>query len=593
VVKLEISKFAVPDGQRGDAFAPLVWYYPRMSQAAASPTSDRRFPFQPPQNVRVLASTFLAISLLISLAFLSVRNIYDDEYSSLTFVDSSVSQIIKEANSGDVHPPGMYLLAHFAYQAIPSPRWMTLFTLLVLYAGLSVFAITVAPLFANLRGRACFLLLATLHPQLLMWGNTIRWYGWWTGLALVTLVLALQPEPSTMKPQLTYIRSVLLGLLLACLFYVNYITLIFIVPLSLAMVVRYSWRAYKQYLVVFTVFVSLIIPQLHAFLAVHSVNSKGQRSGFLLSFARLIEAIVCSEAYLPWHPLAILSALTFLFLAIVGVRKVTGLLRSPASSVAAWKAHNSLFSIVLFSLVFFALIALSGLGVKPRNGLLLLPLLAPLAALLVDTLRPFWAQYAFIGIFGLWSAVGAEHLLLRQGLAKANFINRPEEVISFLRDTRGSDCSVVVTYDPLLTLTLATSNLQHLLVLSPYQSPVYPHSRTFDSTQCSIFDLYLVTSYRGGFGRSGDILAAEMDAAARTARGPWQTHQFSLDPDAAHKRKLSFISGASDLPDYRYTITSTQIAASGLSTIDRDLPHFAVADGQSKPAEVFSASRVP
>jgi hypothetical protein len=423
-----------------------------------------------------------------------------------------------------------------------------------------------------------------------MWGNTFRWYGWWTGLALVTLVVALQPDPSAVQPRLMYTRSVLLGLLLACLFYINYITLIFMITLSVAMFIRYSWGAWKRYLAVFAVFLALIVPQLHAFLTVHSVNSKGQRSGILLSVARLIEGVVCSEAYLPWHPLAILSVLIFLFLAIVGVRQAAHLSRSPSALLVAWKASNSLVSIVLFSLIFFALVALSGLGAKPRNGLLLLPVLAPLVALLVDTLRPIFAQYAFIGLIGLWSAVGVEHLLRRQGLAKANLINRPEEVVSFLRDTRGRDCSVVVTYDALLTLTLSTSNLQQLLVLSPDQNPIYRHRRPFNPTQCPRIDLNLVKSYTGGFGGSGGVLNSEMDAAARTVRGPWQTRQFSLDPDAARKRKLSFIGGASDLPDYRYTVTFAQIAPSSLNAIRRELPHFSAADGQSKPVEGFSVS---
>src|ERR1039458_1187485 len=120
-----------------------------MSLEATHLIVDLSSPPSPPRNGRVLTSAFLAVSLLVSLAFLSVRNIYDDEALSLAVVDSSVSQIIKAANTGDVHPPGMYLLAHFAYQAIPSPRWMTLFTLLLLYAGLSVFAFAVAPLFVR------------------------------------------------------------------------------------------------------------------------------------------------------------------------------------------------------------------------------------------------------------------------------------------------------------------------------------------------------------------------------------------------------------------------------------------------------------
>jgi hypothetical protein len=564
-----------------------------MSQAAPSLVSGPLGSSRPARGSRALTVFFLAVSFLISLAFLSVRNIYDDEYSSLAYVNSSIPQIIHTANSGDVHPPGMYLLDHFAYQAIPSPRWMTLFTLLVLYAGLWVFVFAIAPLFAATRGRVCFLLLATLHPQLLMWGNTIRWYGWWTGLALLTLTFALQPAPSSLKPRITTLRSLLLGLLLACLFYINYITLIFLLALGLAMLLRYSWRAWKQYLLAFAVFLPLIAPQLHAFLTVHSAGGRGQRSGFLLSVARLVEATFCSEAYLPWHPLAVLAALAFFFLAMVGVRQAVRLLRAPTASPAHWAACNSLAAIVLFSLAFFVLVAFSGLGGKPRNGLLLLPVLAPLIALLVETLRPLFVQYAFIGFFGLWSAVGIEHLLRREGLTKSNMNNRPEQVVSFVRDSRGPDCSVVVTYDALLTLNLSTSNLPRLLILTPFQNSVYQRTRPFIPAECQRMDLYLVRSYTGGLGDAGSILTAEMDGEASTLRGSFETHPFSLDPDAARKRKLSFIGGASDLPDYRYIVISTPVAPSSLNAILRQLPHFSVADGQSKPVAASSAATAP
>jgi hypothetical protein len=121
---------------------------------------------------------FLAISFILALVFLASRNIYDDEFTNLDYVGRSLQAIVHIANTEDVHPPGMYVLSHLAYLAIPSPRWMTLAPLLVLYAGLSAFVLTVAPLLTTRTSRICFLLLATLHPQLMMWSNSIRWYGW-------------------------------------------------------------------------------------------------------------------------------------------------------------------------------------------------------------------------------------------------------------------------------------------------------------------------------------------------------------------------------------------------------------------------------
>src|SRR6202041_2210215 len=133
---------------------------------------------------------------------------------------------------GDIHPPGMYLLAHFAYSVLPSFRWINLFPCLLLYTGLAFFLLQIAPLFAGTRSQLCLLLIATLHPQLLLWSTTFRWYSWWTGLALITLTAALQPRK--LRPTLSVPRALTLGILLGCLFYLNYITFFFVFALGAA-----------------------------------------------------------------------------------------------------------------------------------------------------------------------------------------------------------------------------------------------------------------------------------------------------------------------------------------------------------------------
>src|SRR5580698_4035617 len=136
---------------------------------------------------RALVAVFVLFSVALSAGLLAVRNLYDDEILSLDIVTSPVGRILQVSAEGDVHPPGMYLLGHIAYRALPSFRWMNLFPGMVLYAGLAVFLLAVTPLFVRTRAQLCLLLLATMHPQLLMWSATYRWYGWWTGIALITL----------------------------------------------------------------------------------------------------------------------------------------------------------------------------------------------------------------------------------------------------------------------------------------------------------------------------------------------------------------------------------------------------------------------
>ncbi len=529
-------------------------------------------PTQPARDLRTtrLILLFLIVSFALALCCVCTRNIYDDEHTSLNFVHLYTSQIIQTANSSDVHPPGMYLLTHYAFEAIPSPRWMTLFVVFLLYAGLAVFVFALTPLFATLRGRICFLALATLSPQLLMWGLTFRWYGWWTPLALIVLVYAIQPMRVAL-PHITWMRSVVLAVLLAALFYLNYITLLFIVALAAALVFRYGFRPWKQYVVAFLVFLLLISLQLHAFYTVHLAGSHTQRASLLISFARLIQGLFVSEAFLPWHPIAIAALVCFGALIIFGALKI---IRTWSVAGVLLTPQRGLAGIILFAVVFFLLITLSGLGMKPRNALILIATLAPLLALFVESLPSQVLQSGLLVFFLLWEGVGIEHLIVRRGLAKSNMNNHPEEVVAYIRQA-SSDCSVVVTYDPLLTLSLEESGMAHQLVVAPPGSTLAIRRPVFNGETCGSMDVYWVTSYLGGMGEGGEQLAKEMVAAESSRKGQIQTHDFSYDPDAARKRRFKKFGDNSDVPDFRYVVQSETISSTALSKILKLLPDYA------------------
>jgi hypothetical protein len=533
---------------------------------------------------RILAAAFLVASFGISIALLAVRNLYDDEIFSLDIVTGSVRHILSVSAEGDVHPPGMYLLAHFAIRVLPSFRWMNLLAGLLLYAGLAVFLFAITPLFTRACAQLCLLLLATLHPQLLMWSATYRWYCWWTGLALITLTVALQP--SEHRPKLNSARAVTLGLLLACLFYLNYITLFFALALTVVMVFRYRSQMRSQWiaraLLIGGVFSALIAPQIRTMLTVHLPNGQAQQYSLAASVVRLTESIAASEAYLPWHPLAILADLLFAALCIAGIGKLVHHFRSPADPAdESAVIPRGLGSIVLFGLLFFLLVALSGLGGKPRNGLLLIPVLAPIAALIVDTLRPR-AQTAVLIFLTAWSAVGIVHMLGRYGLTKATMNDRPEQVVAYVRQTAGPDCAVVVTYDSALAFELAQANLPQTLVVSPFRGPIFGGSRVLPPEGCVGMRLYAVQSYLGGTPHHVQTYNGELEIAEQSIEGPPSTDYFSPDPYAARKRSLARFSGrfgdlssVAGLPDFRYVVVSGPTDRATVEAMRRRMPHFA------------------
>jgi hypothetical protein len=525
---------------------------------------------------------FLLVSLALSIAVLAKRNLYDDEISSLARITTSASEIVRFSSEGDLHPPGMYLLAHFAYGILPSFRWINLFPCLLLYAGLAVFLFRVTPLFARTRSQLCLLLLTTLHPQLFLWSATFRWYGWWTGLALIAVTVALQPRETT--PSLGPARGLILGLLLACLFYLNYITFLFAFALAAAMILRYRTEPWKRMLIpsliAVGVFFALLAPQLHTMLTVHLPESQSQRSGLATSSLRLLQSIATSEAYLPWHPLAILAGLMFLALCLCGLIALIRLQRDRKSpSPNAPPLNSALMSIVGFGLLFFLLIAITRLGGKPRSGLLLIPVLAVAAAWIVGTLRPRTQSLVLI-FFAIWSAVGLEHLLGRHGLAKASMNDRPEQVVAFVRSA-DTGCSVVVTYDPPLAFWFAQADLPRTLIISPFLEPTFGGSLRLPDHNCEHTTLYAVQSYLGANGEREQSLNAQLRSSVQSIEGPPHSRFFSFDPDAGRKRSLAHtpilggdLASASLLPDYRYVVVFGPIDRSQIDTMRQRMPDF-------------------
>lgn len=547
-------------------------------------------------NPRALAATFLLISATLSVVILGVRNLYDDEISSLDLVTTPARNILQITAQGDVHPPGMYLLAHLAHSILPSFRWMNLFPWLILYTGLAIFLLQVTPLLDRTRSQVCLLLLATLHPQLLLWSTTFRWYSWWTGLALITLTAALQPRDP--NPRLGNARALTLGLLMACLFYLNYITFLFASALCAAMLLRYrsqpGRRLLPPALLILGVFLALIAPQLHTMVNVHIPNGRAQTSGLADSIIRLLLSVAASEAYMPWHPLAILASLLFAAFCIAGIIALAGLYRGrraptlDAESANRTRPDIALASIALFGLLFVVLVAVSGLGGKPRNGLLLIPVLAPVAALIAGALRPRM-QNAILIFLALWSVVGAAHILGRYRLSKASMNDRPEQVVAFVAQTTRPGCAIVVTYDITLTFSIAQANLPRVLILSPFDSTIFGGFRALPGGECAHTSLYAVQSYLGNSSSWEHTLNEQLQSSTQFIEGRPRTDSFTFDPEAARKRNLSRIPGlhddlssAAQLPDYRYVVTSGPIDPASLEALRKRVPDFSAGNSNSR-----------
>ncbi len=522
----------------------------------------------------------------MSVAVLAARNLYDDELLTLYLSTGRLKTILEVAAEGDVHPAGMYLLGRLGWQLTHSYRWLNLLPLAVLYAGLAVFVVQVTPLIRTRRAQVCFLLLATLHPELLLWSNTFRWYCPWTGLGLLTLTLALQPG----RPldRFSAARAGVLGCLSALMFYLNYITLFFVVGLTAALIVRYRGSGRRALIralgVLGAVLGVLVVPQLRVMLTVHLQNGRAQRYGIGASLLRLVQALGQSEAFLPWHPLALLAVGTVGALSVLGIGVC---IRRSGWGTAHQRQERDpgLISIATFSLMFFAAIAFSGLGGKPRTALLLIPVVASVAGLGLERLSRR-AQTPALLLLAVWSGVGVIHLLGRYGLVKTGMTDRPEEVVNSIQQSLraastgsvgGSACAVVVTYDSALAFQLARARLPEHRIISPYGGQIFGGSGDDLPAECVQPRLFVVESYIGGSPANVSTYTGELQAAVRFFEATPTVQRIDRDPDQTRKGKLARIAGIdpdSQLPEFRYILHSGTMDRSRYGDLVRALPHF-------------------
>ena len=529
-----------------------------------------------------LIVAFVVLSACVSMLILGCRNLFDDEIFSLPFVTGPVSGILAMAREGDVHPPGMYLLAHLAWRMVPSYRWLNLVPMTVLYAGLAWFLLNFLPRFRSRSAALIALGLATLHPGLLMWGNTFRWYCPWTGLALVALVLFVEPRREEWG--LAWGEGLAGGLLLAAMFYLNYITVLFVLALAPAVWVRMRGGAeaggLRKVLLAVGVFLALVMPQVHTLVAVHLGNSGAQRSGILLSTVRLGQALAGSEAYLPWHPLAIAAGLALVLLWAAGMGVVLRRSRVGVNQDEVALDGAGQRALLVFGIGFFLLVALSGLGGKPRNAIVLVPVFAPAVGFGAAKLRGKYGC-AVLALLVTWWVVGAVHLTRRFGLQKANMNDRPEQVVSLIArgQARGPDpgCGLAITYDSGVAFRLAQARVPRLMILSPFRGMLFAGTLEDLPEACAQPRLYVVESYRSGEPDRDWKYTAELKAAEGYVQGGHGVVRLSRDPDAAMKRKLGRFAGleaGASLPDYRFAVLSGQMERAQLPELRRTLHYF-------------------
>lgn len=528
-------------------------------------------------NARVLFVTF-GLAVLFAGSFLANRNLYDDEIGSLVFMRLPYAEITARANTGDVHPPGQYWIGRLAFSVLQSPRWSALLPTALQLGGLAVF---VSALLGGgaLRGGARWLFagVAFLHPQVMMWGTSLRWQSSWTGIVLAAFALGLslhrEPREGRLAPP-SVAMCFGVGVSFAAALYINYLAVLAIGLFAAGWWLRFpaSRASAGRLAIVVGTAGLLFVPQLGPLLTVHLPGGGSQVWFGIWAAANLLPGAFVGQAIVPWHPLVLtfgvaMLPLLWLLCRNAGrhVSRSGGLLASLRQANPAWFV---LFALCLFVVV---LATLTGLGRKARNFVFLGPMFAYLLATTWSWITRAFLRRGLTALLVSWIGLSGWHLLSKTRTWKGGFNDRHDEVIDLARTHATDARAVFFSIDPGLAFaihTAAAAGGQSWVVCGPTIDRYHeaPCDRLLESGQ-PVDRVFIVNSYAGSYTNvRGDYL--RLMAKIRKTMYAVGIAKLSFDPDANIKRRLPGPLAPFN-PNYRYKV---HYGPPGPHT---DLSHFA------------------
>jgi len=380
-------------------------------------------------------AVFLGLALL---AVVSVRNgtFFDDEIASIRLIGSArtLREVIAFANGGDVHPPLGYALDWALLRLGLGWKGIQLAAGLANAAGLASFV--------GLAGRAMprhawwiLVCLAATAASAVLWGASLRWYAWFNPVFLLSLGLILWSPASPRR------RLAVAALGSIILFHTGYLAVIAAPLLWLAWLWRnriegeVPWRALA--LAIGATFVACS-PQALVLWTVHLPNQADQRGGLAASVIQTGTTLVVGNAVQPLALLPMAAGLVLLVALALGLRQRDAV----ALPLAALCGLGG------------GLLAVSGLGYKPRNAVFLALVLLPVFATGFAALPRRW-QPAALALVALLQLRGYANVALHEGTAKRSFNTPYAQIVAQVR-AWSADCPayVVSHADPVLAKLL-------------------------------------------------------------------------------------------------------------------------------------------
>jgi hypothetical protein len=346
-----------------------------------------------------------------------------------------------------------------------------------------------------------------------MWGASVRWYAYFNPLFAALLAVVLFSNLSRT------VRSLVLGAGAILLLHLSYAAFCAVPILALAHVLRdhrdWKRRDIGMLLAVAAVAFIVCLPQLQTFVRVHMPNQASQTGSKLQAFLQTGMTLILGNTVFP------VAAVPVIF-AVIVLLAVVALLVARRMSKLDWLALAMLLAGAL-------LMTATGIGIKPRNSVFLLPLAYLLVSSAVACLQTYARIVATVAIV-IYQSLGVWNVIAHENTVKGSY-NTDYNAISRRIESLAASCrrTVVFNHDPVLSYLLEQKGIAQS---SPYHSGAGLVAVELSPGDC----VAVVKTYRGII--PPDRLAKAYASIESAGLQHYASQNFNPDPYHSAKARL-------------------------------------------------------
>jgi len=385
-------------------------------------------------NIKKYKTLIFGVALYSFVSVLIVfynHHYYDDEIFNLSKMLLSLGDVFSIVQAGDVHPPLSYVINKILFDVFLSYKAILVFSIIINAGALGYFYCFAEKKIKEKHSKTLLFIFVFLNGGILLWTNSVRWYAYWVPLFVILYTYLLKHQSLTSK------NIFVIAILLSVMTYVNYLTFLLLVALSIFWVLLRRHDINKKNVFMFiSIYFSLTFYQIFIFLTVHVPNKNAQVFGLLNSFLNAIYGVLNGGSVFIADPFFLIFSFLTLFVMFVAFKNI----------MAGKMRTNPLLaqSVVLFFLM-LSLMILTGVSGKYRNNIALsIPFYFSLV-LVFNYVNNKKLKKSYIALASLVSIISVYNLITHTNTSKNSF-NMPVSTLAKL--LVNPEDKLIITYDP-------------------------------------------------------------------------------------------------------------------------------------------------